>query len=124
MQLITLKGRKAAHWVRSEHPDLFNHRECDPPVEMFFPSVVYNENSDVTESDLKSAISRSQVSDAILINNLLKTKSIDIAETTKQSLLELLCFNNSEDLLPEEFIEERWFKQSSRLREKQRKTWK
>ncbi|ENN73943.1 hypothetical protein YQE_09445, partial [Dendroctonus ponderosae] len=117
-------SRKAAHWVRSQHPELFNHRECDPPVELFFPPITYNENSNVTESDLQSAISKNQVSDAILINNLLKAKSIDIAETTKQSLLELLCFNNSEDLLPEEFIEERWFKQSSRLREKQRKTWK
>lgn len=29
-------GRKAAHWVRSEHPELFNHRESDPPIEAFF----------------------------------------------------------------------------------------
>ncbi|CAG9769345.1 unnamed protein product [Ceutorhynchus assimilis] len=117
-------GRKAAHWVRSQHPELFNHQECDPPIEAFFPKMVYNENSEVTEEDLKNVIDRAQVSDAILINNLLKAKGLEITNETKQSLLELLCYNNSEDILDEEFIEERWFKQSSGIKDRQRKTWK
>lgn len=116
-------GRKAAHWVRSEHPELFNHRESDPPIEAFFPKMVY-ENSEVTEDDLKSVINRNHVSDAVLINKLLRDKGTEVSPETQQSLLELLCYNNSEDTLNEEFIEERWFKQSSRIREKQRKTWR
>ncbi|KAL1491584.1 hypothetical protein ABEB36_012159 [Hypothenemus hampei] len=117
-------GRKAAHWVRSENPELFNHKECDPPIEAFFPKLVYDENSEVTEMDLLHVIERNHVSDAALINNLLKTKGVEIAPETKQSLLELLCYNNSEEFLNEAFIEERWFRQSSSNREKQRKTWK
>ncbi|XP_050305305.1 protein PTCD3 homolog, mitochondrial [Anthonomus grandis grandis] len=117
-------GRKAAHWVRSENPELFNHRECEPPIDLFFPKMAYNENTDVTEDDLKNVIDRGEVSDAILISNLLKTKDIQVSDEIKQSLLELLCYNNSSDTLSDEFIEERWFKQSSSVKEKQRKTWK
>ncbi|XP_076260003.1 small ribosomal subunit protein mS39 [Rhynchophorus ferrugineus] len=117
-------GRKAAHWVRSENPELFNHKECDPAIDLFFPKQVYDENSEVTEKDLKDVIGKNQVSDAIVINKILTTKGIEVSPETKQSLLELLCYNNSEDTLDEEYIEERWFKQSSRLRERQRKTWK
>ncbi|XP_030751903.1 protein PTCD3 homolog, mitochondrial [Sitophilus oryzae] len=117
-------GKKAAHWVRSENPELFNHKECDPPIEAFFPKVVFDENSEVTEDDLKRVIEKNQVSDAILINKLLAKQGAEISADTKQGLLELLCYNNGDDTLNEEFIEERWFRQSSRIRERQRKIWK
>jgi len=29
-------GRKAAHWVRDQHPDLFQHAEAEPPIEVYF----------------------------------------------------------------------------------------
>lgn len=54
-------GRKAAHWIRQEHSDLFTQREFDPPlrikytyenadprIEAFLPTMVYNENSNVS----------------------------------------------------------------------------
>ncbi|CAG2066590.1 unnamed protein product, partial [Timema podura] len=47
-----------------------------------------------------------------------------VSESTKQSLLELLCYYNGDDALPEDLIEERWFRQGTRARERQRKTWK
>lgn len=117
-------GRKAAHWIRKEHPDLFNHRECDPPIKAFFPRVTFDENSDITEDDLKNVINDVQVAEAISVYNLCKNNNVEITPETQQSLLELLCYYNSEDTLDEEFIEERWFRQSSKLKEKQRKIWK
>lgn len=27
-------GRKAAHWIRQEHADLFQHKVADPPIEV------------------------------------------------------------------------------------------
>lgn len=27
-------GRKAARWIRDEHPELFQHREAEPPIEV------------------------------------------------------------------------------------------
>ncbi|XP_066247105.1 small ribosomal subunit protein mS39 [Euwallacea similis] len=117
-------GRKAAHWVRSENPELFNHRECDPPIESFFPKLVYAKESEVTEQDLLNVIDKNEVSNAILIYNIFMSKGIEISNEARQSLLEFLCYNNSEDVLEEEFIEERWFKQSSSVKERQRKTWK
>jgi len=47
-----------------------------------------------------------------------------ISESTKQSFLELLCFYNCEDTLPEDLIEERWFRHGGWHKDKQRKTWK
>lgn len=117
-------GRKAAHWIRKEHAELFNHREADPVIKTFLPRVTYNENSEVTEDDLKSVIEDVQVADAYFVYKLLKNKDVKLSDETQRDLLELLCYFNSEDTLSEEFIEERWFKQSSRTKERQRKTWK
>lgn len=111
-------------WVRSEHSDLFQHKEMDPIIEAFVPKVVYNENSDVTIEDLKNTIKKELVSDAILVYKLLNAKNVEISAEDKQELLELVCFYNEEDALNEELIEERWFKQTGRIRERQRKTWK
>lgn len=117
-------GRKAAQWVRKENPHLFNHREADPIIEKFLPRVVYNEDSEVTEDDLKKVIKDAQVSDAKIIYRSLKKKGQPISKEMEQSLLEFLCYFNSEDTLDEEFIEERWFRLSSTRKERSRKTWK
>ncbi|RZC40303.1 PTCD3 -like protein, mitochondrial, partial [Asbolus verrucosus] len=117
-------GRKAAHWIRREHADLFQHKEADPPIEAFMPPMIYNEQSEVVVDDLQTLVNTAQVSDAKLVYKLLKQKNVEITPDLEQSLLELLCYQNCEDGVSEEFIEERWFKQSKKAREKVRKTWK
>lgn len=49
---------------------------------------------------------------------------MEISSEVKQNLLELLCFYNQDETLHEELIEERWFRQGTRSKERQRKTWK
>ncbi|XP_052866653.1 protein PTCD3 homolog, mitochondrial [Anopheles cruzii] len=117
-------GRKAAHWIRQENAKLFQHREADPPVEAFVPTMVYSEDSQVETTDLQNLIDSVQVADAILVYGLLKKNGIEVDDGLKQQLLELLCFYNHEDTLPEEAIEERWFRHGTVGRERQRKTWK
>ncbi|KAF5301509.1 hypothetical protein FQR65_LT08812 [Abscondita terminalis] len=117
-------GRKAAHWVRQENANLFQHQEAEPMIKAFAPKVIYNEDSVVTVADLNEVISNSYTCDAVVIYKLLKSKDIDVPTETMQELLQLLCFYNHEEPLPEDFIEERWFKQSSKGKERQRKTWK
>lgn len=117
-------GRKAAYWVRQQNPHLFNHREADPIIEKFLPKMVYDETSDVTEDDLKKVIEDAQISDAKLVYNLMKKNGKTVSKETEQSLLELLCYFNDEDTLQEDFIEERWFRQTSTGKERNRKTWK
>ncbi|XP_060532689.1 small ribosomal subunit protein mS39 [Cylas formicarius] len=114
-------GRKAAHWVRRQHPDVFNHRECDPPIERFFPKVVYDENSELAEQDLTDAMEKNQVSDSLLIYKILQERNADISAKSTQALLELLCYYNSQDDIDEEWLEERWFRQSVKG---QKKLWK
>ncbi|XP_067012701.1 small ribosomal subunit protein mS39 [Anabrus simplex] len=117
-------GRKAANWIRNQHPELFQHQEADPPIKDFMPQAIYDENSDVAEETLRSLINSAAVSDAITVYQLLEKQEKPVSQDTRQQLLELLCFYNCEDSLPEEWIEERWFRQGTRGNTKRRKTWK
>ncbi|CAI6343787.1 unnamed protein product [Macrosiphum euphorbiae] len=117
-------GRKAAHWILNQHPELFNHKVAFPPIEKFCPKVVYDESYDLDENELKTIIEKGIVSDAIAVYNLLKKKDIEISSDTQQSLLELVCFYNNQDDLEEDWIEERWYTQANKNREEYRNTWK
>lgn len=117
-------GRKAAHWIRQEHADLFQHKHAVPEVKMFIPRKVYGEESEVTEQDLAEQIRDVQVAGAISVFELLEKKGVVVSDSVLQSFLEFVCFYNGEDTLPEEFIEERWFRQGTKGRDRLRKTWK
>lgn len=75
------------------------------------PRAVYDENSNVTENTLQNAIQQGQLSDAMTIYRLLNKDSVSLE--TKQALFELLCFANGDELINNEFTEERWFTKSS-----------
>lgn len=64
------------------------------------------------------------VADAILVYGLLEQKGVEIPNDLKHSFLEFVCFYNCEEPLDEDWIEERWFRQSERLKERPRKTWR
>ncbi|KAH8407623.1 hypothetical protein KR222_008248 [Zaprionus bogoriensis] len=117
-------GRKAANWIKEEHRELFLHQEAEPPIEKFAPRMVYTEESEVDASSLEQLIGQGELADAVLVYNLLEQKGIEVGQAQKQSLLELVCFYNNQEPLPEEYIEERWFLQNSRRRERHGKTWK
>ncbi|XP_055637958.1 protein PTCD3 homolog, mitochondrial [Toxorhynchites rutilus septentrionalis] len=117
-------GRKAAAWIRQENAKLFQHKEADPPVAAFVPTMIYTEESQVEETDLRKLIENVDVQDAILVYKLLKKNNIEVSEELRQSLMELLCFFNHEETLEEEYIEERWFQQGVTEKNRQRRTWK
>ncbi len=86
--------------------------------------MVYTEDSEVNESSLEQLIANVEVSDAILVYKLMVQRNLNISNELRQSFLELICFNNHEDHIAEELIEERWFSQTATGRERLRKTWK
>lgn len=100
------------------------HVVCDPPIEAFLPQLVFTEDSQVTEQNLKDTIVNVQVSDAIFVYNLLQKSGAELSEDTKLQFLQLICYYNGEDTLDEEWLEERWFRQGVKGKERQRKTWK
>ncbi|XP_028163775.1 protein PTCD3 homolog, mitochondrial [Ostrinia furnacalis] len=127
-------GRKAAAWVRDEHATLFNTREWDPPtklktpyynadpiIDAFAPRPIYNDESKVTEEDLKYTISNALLEDSIKIFQLLGGIE-SISEETKMDFLQFLCFYNEKEPDSMEWLEERWF--SANVRERQLMTWK
>ncbi|KAH8401451.1 hypothetical protein KR009_005553 [Drosophila setifemur] len=117
-------GRKAASWIKEQHRELFLHQEAQPAIEKFAPNMVYTEDSEVDEGSLSQLIAQGELKDAVLVYNLLKQKGVTLGSELKQSLLELVCFHNNQEPLPEEYIEERWFQQNNRRRERSAKTWK
>lgn len=96
----------------------------DPPIEAFIPTKIYTEKSEVAVKDLKDLIADAEVTDAVLVYRLLQQNKVEVPADLKQSFFELICFYNSEEPLDEDLIEERWFRQSVKLKERQRKTWK
>uniref|UniRef100_A0A336MAF5 Small ribosomal subunit protein mS39 n=1 Tax=Culicoides sonorensis TaxID=179676 RepID=A0A336MAF5_CULSO len=117
-------GRKAARWIRQQDREWFNHIVCDPQIDAFLPRLVYTEDSKVEEQDLQDLITNVQVSDAILVYNLLQKNGQSISDDTKLKFLQLIAYYNGEDTLDEEWLEERWFRQGVKGKERQRKTWK
>lgn len=96
----------------------------DPPIEAFIPTKIFTEESEVEVRDLQGLIADAQVSDAVLVYRLLHKNKVELPADLKQSFFELICFYNCEEPLDEDLIEERWFRQSERLKERYRKTWK
>lgn len=118
-------GRKAAIWVRQEHSDMFQHQNADPPIAAYAPQMVYSDDSEVDAKTLTDLIESAEVDDAVFVYKLMKGKNMELSNELKQNLLEMLCFSNQENTLSDDYIEERWFRQSgSSGKERQRKTWK
>lgn len=119
-------GRKAARWIRDQHPQLFTHRPEEPFVEGFYPKTEYSEDGkggggEVSGDTLTHLVGRGQVSDAITVYHLCGKKGVELSEDVLQGLLEMLCFYNCEEPLDSTWVEERWFRQATPT---VRKTWK
>ncbi|XP_049865455.1 protein PTCD3 homolog, mitochondrial [Pectinophora gossypiella] len=127
-------GRKAAVWIRDEHSDLFTMREWDPPgkmktpyinaapeIEAFSPKPIYNDESKVTEEDLKYTIQNCLLEDSIKVFQLLGGVE-GVNDDLKIAFLQLLCFYNEKEPDSDEWLEERWFAASTR--ERQAATWR
>ncbi|XP_065564932.1 small ribosomal subunit protein mS39-like isoform X2 [Artemia franciscana] len=117
-------GRKAAKWIRQEHAEFFQHKLADPFIEAFAPTPKYDENSEVSNEILRTVIERQDVSNAINVFELMKTKNIDVHPATEQSLLELLCFHNSEDPLDMDDAQQLWYFKAQSISEKSRNNWR
>lgn len=96
----------------------------NPLIEPFIPTKIFTEESKVEVKDLADLIKDAEVTDAALVYRLLQKSNAEIPPELKQSLFELICFYNCEEPLDEELVEERWFKQNVRAKERMRKTWK
>ncbi|XP_032512042.2 small ribosomal subunit protein mS39 [Danaus plexippus] len=127
-------GKKAAAWVRDQHPELFTTREWDPPMKMktpyfnadphieaFAPKPIYNDESKVTEEDLVYTIKNALLEDAVKVFELLGGVD-NVNEELKLYLLQLICLYNEKEPISNEWIEERWF--STAVKERQSTTWK
>ncbi|XP_057322268.1 protein PTCD3 homolog, mitochondrial-like isoform X1 [Microplitis mediator] len=104
-------GRKAAMWIRQQHANLFQHRVADPVIESFLPKTEYKSKDQVSEDILKNVIEDGNVADALTIYQLLEEQ---VSAETKLELLQLLCYYNNEEPLPEEFMEQKWFRNDQR----------
>lgn len=68
----------------------------------------------VTENDLINVMRNRYVTDAMTVYKLLDAKDPEsISAETRQRFLEMMCFYNEEEPLPEDLLEERRFFQNS-----------
>ncbi|CAB3235945.1 unnamed protein product [Arctia plantaginis] len=127
-------GRKAAAWIRDEHANLFTTREWDPPtkmktpyfnadpqIEAFAPRPIYNDESQVTEEDLKYTIQNALLEDSVKVFQLLGGVE-GVNNELKLQLLQLMCFYNEKEPESMEWIEEKWF--AGNTRDRHSTTWR
>lgn len=122
-------GKRTAQWIRQQHADLFDvifslphiqlrknsciffiilqSKTAQPKIEAFIPKQTYTEESDVSDRTLQENIDSMNVTDAVLIYKILKTRKIDVSNDVKQSLLELVCYYNHNDPIAFDMFEER-----------------
>lgn len=96
----------------------------DPPIEAFIPTKIFTEDTKVEVKDLSDLIRDAEVHDALYVYQLLQKSNTEIPPELKQSFFELICFYNCDEPLDVELVEERWFQQSVKAKERMRKTWK
>ncbi|KAK3921933.1 Protein PTCD3-like protein, mitochondrial [Frankliniella fusca] len=120
--LAKSSGRKAARWIRNEHPELFTQVISDPPVMSYMPAPPITPET-VSEDLLFQNICDGKVSESIKIFELMQENKLDVAQDIQLSLLELLCFYNCEDRVPMENEAERYFAQKA-YKDTTINTWK
>ncbi|CAG2162312.1 unnamed protein product [Oppiella nova] len=109
-------GRRAAKYVFEEFPELFFRDVSEPKIEAFTYKEVYDENTEVDETDLKKCIARKEVNHSMVCYKNMTRDAKEISGQTVQKLLELVCFYNCEEPVDMEFIIEKSFsKESERL---------
>lgn len=116
-------GRKAARWVRDEHPELFTQVISDPPVMSYMPSAPINAET-VNENMLYQKICDTKVTDAIKVYETMQENNLAVADDIKLALLELLCFYNCEDPIPMENEADRFFGQRAVRKDLYINSWK
>ena len=108
-------GRRAAKYVFEEFPELFIRDMSEPKVEAFTYREIYDENTEVDETDLIKCIARKEVNHAIICYKNLVRDSKPISSENLQKLLELVCFYNSEEPPDMDFIGEKIFTKPSEM---------
>lgn len=122
-------GKKAAQWVFHTHADLFTHRDMVPEIKVrstnyfmtkttsifanknnifqaFLPPKVFDPEAPATEEALRDAIESVNVSRAL---DMFKSLHDKISVQTKLDLLQMFCFYNNLNPLPDISREERWY---------------
>ena len=72
----------------------------------FLPDVDYDKKENASEEAMLKLINEGRLEQALKVY---KTLEENVSKDAKQSLLELLCFYNSTEDIPKEYLEERTF---------------
>ena len=86
-------------------------------LQAFSPKAVYEKKEEVSEELLLNLIKQGCVEDSYTVYKLLEE---DTSVECKQALLELLCYYNSQEQIPDDLLEERWYRNMT----KQANQWK
>lgn len=102
------QGRRAARYFLVNYPQLFYRDDAEPKIPAFNPPDKITPGVDCVEEDIIISIQGCQVANAIQCYKNCIEKKVPVSPETQLMLLELCCFSNSNDL-EYEWIEERWY---------------
>jgi pentatricopeptide repeat domain-containing protein 3 len=114
-------GRKAAKFFMDNYPQYFFRDDAEPKVPAFSYKDSFGPETTVSESDLVACISCGEVQNAIQVFRNCRKQKVKLSDEVIESLLQFLCFHNSQDMPDPDFAEERWFKSRDAGSDKKKK---
>ncbi|XP_014661679.1 PREDICTED: protein PTCD3 homolog, mitochondrial-like [Priapulus caudatus] len=116
-------GRKAAHWISNQYPELFEGiNPADPQIPVLMPDNPKYKHEGATEEAVLERLDYGKPLVAYQTYQDCLAAGVKLSADARDRLLAILCYYNSQDPPLTEFIEENWYK---RARERGvRKSWK
>jgi hypothetical protein len=112
LSLSKASGKKAARWIIDRHSYAFFHDTAVPSIPSYFPTYSFDERDFIEpdETTLYKLMNWNKITKAYEIYKKCLEDKVDISDTCKYALFDLLCIYNSDnqlDILPPE---EDWYR--------------
>ncbi|UJR09511.1 hypothetical protein I4U23_013749 [Adineta vaga] len=112
LALSKASGKKAARWIIDRYSYAFFHDVATPSIPSYFPNYTFNENEFIEpdETTLYKLMNWNKITKAYEIYKKCLEDKIDIADSCKYALFDLLCIYNSDNPMEALLPEEDWYR--------------
>lgn len=112
LALSKASGKKAARWIIDKYSYAFFHDTAAPSIPSYFPNYTFNETEFIEpdETTLYKLMNWNKITKAYEMYKKCLEEKIDISDTCKYALFDLLCIYNSDNPMESLPPEEDWYR--------------
>ncbi|CAF0831678.1 unnamed protein product [Didymodactylos carnosus] len=126
LALSKASGKKAARWIIDKYSYAFQNDVAQPSIPSFLPNYTFKETEFIEpdESTIYKLINWNKLIQAYEMYKKCRDDNIEISDTCKFALFDLLCIHNSQDPMQQLLPEEDWYRREVNESGVAKKTWK